>query len=144
MQYVSKQEYETRITRLSPKAGDIVYGREGSFGDAVILPKGYSFCLGQRTMLFRANQDYVNNVFLHRVLISPIIYKQAKDNSVSSTVSHINVKDIKRFLVPIPPLDIQNEFAQKIEAIEKQKVLVKRSIVETETLFNSRMDYWFN
>ena len=39
---------------------------------------------------------------------------------------------------------IQNHFAQKLEAIEKQKELVKRSIVETETLFNSRMDFWFN
>lgn len=47
-------------------------------------------------------------------------------------------------LLYLPPLDLQNEFAKKIEAIEKQKELVKRSIVETETLFNSRMDYWFN
>ena len=39
---------------------------------------------------------------------------------------------------------LATEFAQKIEAIEKQKELVKQSIVETETLFNSRMDYWFN
>ena len=44
----------------------------------------------------------------------------------------------------IPPIDLQNEFAKKVEAIEKQKELVKRSIAETETLFNSRMDYWFN
>ena len=44
----------------------------------------------------------------------------------------------------LPPLDLQNKFAQKIEAIEKQKALMKKSIVETETLFNSRMDYWFN
>ena len=49
-----------------------------------------------------------------------------------------------RIPIMLPPLDLQNEFAQKIEAIEKQKELVKRSIVETETLFNSRMDYWFN
>ncbi len=44
----------------------------------------------------------------------------------------------------IPPIDLQNTFAQKIEAIEKQKELIKKSIQETETLFNSRMDYWFN
>lgn len=144
MQYVSKQEYESRIARLTPKAGDIVYGREGSFGDAVILPEGYFFCLGQRTMLFRANPECVNNVFLHRVLISPIIFKQAKDNSVTSTVSHINVKDIKRFLIPVPPKDKQLQFARKIEAIEKQKELIRRSIDETSSLFNCRMSHWFN
>lgn len=44
----------------------------------------------------------------------------------------------------LPPIDLQNRFALIIAAIEKQKVLVKQSIVETETLFNSRMDFWFN
>lgn len=43
-----------------------------------------------------------------------------------------------------PPINLQQEFASKIEAIEKQKELIKQSIAETETLFNSRMDYYFN
>jgi type I restriction enzyme S subunit len=44
----------------------------------------------------------------------------------------------------LPPLSLQQEFASKIEAIEKQKELIKQSIAETEILFNSRMDYYFN
>ena len=44
----------------------------------------------------------------------------------------------------VPPLELQKQFASKIEAIEKQKELIKQSIQETETLFNSRMDYYFN
>lgn len=44
----------------------------------------------------------------------------------------------------MPPLALQQEFADKIEAIEKQKELIKKSISETETLFNVRMDYYFN
>ena len=46
--------------------------------------------------------------------------------------------------ITIPPLSLQQEFADKIEAIEKQKELIKKSISETETLFNARMDYYFN
>ena len=42
------------------------------------------------------------------------------------------------------PLALQQDFASKIEAIEKQKELIAQSIKETETLFNSRMDYYFN
>ena len=47
-------------------------------------------------------------------------------------------------IVYMPPLTLQQEFADKIEAIEKQKELIKQSITETEELFNSRMDYYFN
>ena len=51
---------------------------------------------------------------------------------------------IKNTKVLCPPLPLQQSFAQKIESIEKQKVLIKQSIAEVETLFNSRMDYYFN
>ena len=44
----------------------------------------------------------------------------------------------------VPPLALQQVFAKKIEAIEKQKELIKESIKESETLFNARMDYYFN
>lgn len=65
-------------------------------------------------------------------------------NAQAVAQPNINAKQYGSLRVVVPPLDLQNEFAQKVEAIEKQKELVKRSIVETETLFNSRMDFWFN
>jgi type I restriction enzyme S subunit len=55
-----------------------------------------------------------------------------------------NLSFIRSLPLIVPPLSLQQEFASKIEAIEKQKELLKQSIAETETLFNSRMDYYFN
>lgn len=43
-----------------------------------------------------------------------------------------------------PPLSLQQQFASKIEAIEKQKELIKQSLSEVQQLFDSRMDYYFN
>lgn len=61
-----------------------------------------------------------------------------------AAIPQINNKDIAPLKVCVPPLALQQEFASKIEAIEKQKELIKQSIAETETLFNSRMDFYFN
>ena len=58
--------------------------------------------------------------------------------------SSISIADLKTISIPTPPLALQQEFVDKIEAIEKQKELIKKSISETETLFNARMDYYFN
>ena len=58
--------------------------------------------------------------------------------------ANINSKELKAIPIPIPPLALQQEFASKIEAIEKQKALIKKSIEEVETLFDSRMDQYFN
>ena len=52
--------------------------------------------------------------------------------------------DIKNCKIGIPPLSFQQEFVAKIEAIESIKAKVRQSLKETEQLFNSRMDYYFN
>ena len=55
----------------------------------------------------------------------------------------INKGEFSNIIIPIPPLSLQHSFASKVEAIEKQKELIKQSIAETELLFNSRMQYYF-
>ena len=57
--------------------------------------------------------------------------------------SSMAISDLVKISICVPPLPLQQEFASKIEAIERQKSLIQQSIVETQTLFDSRMDYWF-
>ena len=56
----------------------------------------------------------------------------------------LSVKDLNPLDMIIPPLALQQEFTEKIQAIEAQKELVKKSIAETQQLLDSRMDYYFN
>lgn len=51
-----------------------------------------------------------------------------------------NLNNIEIFF---PSNTLIDSFAQKIEAIEKQKELINQSIKETQLLFDSRMDYYF-
>jgi type I restriction enzyme S subunit len=55
-----------------------------------------------------------------------------------------NLTFIRSLPIIKPPLPLQQQFASKIEAIERQKELIKQSIKEVETLFSSSMDYYFN
>ena len=83
------------------------------------------------------SSTYVANAIL-------LIRKVLETMANAPVVPIINKGEFSSVSIPFPPLDLQNEFAKKIEAIDQQKELVKRSIMETETLFNSRMDFWFN
>jgi len=56
---------------------------------------------------------------------------------------NINAKQYGGLAIPVPPLSLQQSFAQKIESIERQKELINQSIREAQTLFNSRMEYYF-
>ena len=64
-------------------------------------------------------------------------------SSQTATINQITVKMLADINVPLPPLPLQQSFAQKIEAIEQQKALIKQSIAEVETLFNARMQEYF-
>lgn len=144
MQYLEEDEYLIRIARLKPEAGDIVFGREGTIGDAVILPEGYHFSLGQRTMLLRVNKSLILNIFLHRTILSEWVKTQIRAVNVSSTVAHVNIKDFKQFNIPLPPKELQQTFAARIHQIEQQKSQVSSAIRDLETLLASRMQYWFD
>jgi type I restriction enzyme S subunit len=43
----------------------------------------------------------------------------------------------------LPPIELQQSFAAQIEAIEKQKALIRKSLDETRTLLAARMQYYF-
>lgn len=137
MQYLDEDEYNIRVARLTPMANDIVYAREGTYGNAVILPTGYNFSLGQRTMLFRANTQIVTPLFLLHFILSDYTYKQAKNKNNGSTVGHVNVADIKKFKINIPPLEQQNKFAKIVEHVEAQKQKNELVLEQMNNLFNS-------
>lgn len=143
MKYVGINEYQRRIKRLIPEAGDIVYAREGTYGDCVILPEGYHFCLGQRTMLFRPNYKLCNSEYLHAVLRSAAVKYQADMSNAGSTVPHVNVSDAKRFHFPLPPLPLQNAFATFVHEVDREKERIQRSAALLETLKRSLMQQYF-
>ena len=119
MQYVPLAEYEKRTARLVPKTDDLVYAREGSFGDAVLLPPRIKFCLGQRTMLFRFLKDMVLPRYMLFAIISPYVYGQAVALNVAGTtnVPHVNIGDAIRFTIPLPPLNEQRRIISLIETL---------------------------
>ncbi len=143
MRYVSDEEYEERVSRLRPEAGDIVYGREGTFGNAAVLPEGYKFCLGQRVMLLRPDYTKCTSEYLLHAVISDDVYRQAVGKNNASTVAHVNVKDVKQFKIPLPSFDKQNQFAEFVKQVDKSKVAVQKALDETKLLFDSLMQQYF-
>lgn len=61
-----------------------------------------------------------------------------------ATIEHLTGEKLNLVPVLLPPLALQQQFAEKIQAIEEQKVLVKKSIAETQQLLDSRMDFYFD
>lgn len=130
--------------------GDILMSHINSkayIGRAVVYHKvpGETIIHGMNLLRLIAESSLISPVFAEMFFKTDYFKEQiASIRKDAVNQSSVATGDLKALKVVLPPLDLQNGFAQKIEAIEKQKELVKQSIVETETLFNSRMDFWFN
>ena len=100
--------------------------------------------LNQRVCKFVFSDSRVSPLWFYH--FARTSYFKDKINTFSSKGMQPNVstKEIEGILTPIIPLALQQQFAEKIQAIEAQKELVKKSIAETQQLLASRMDYYFD
>ena len=62
----------------------------------------------------------------------------------TATINQITVRMLNNINVPVPPLNLQLEFAAKVKAIELTKDEINAQIAEMQTLLSSRMDYYFD
>ena len=85
--------------------------------------------------------EYLNNIFLYYYLL--ITLENIKALGCGATFKEVSKKAIYSYETILPPLDMQQSFAKKIEAIEKQKELINQSIKEVQLLFDAKMDYYF-
>lgn len=86
--------------------------------------------------------DNNNVIWLYFTLL--FMKEEALKNRHGARQKNLNLGYIKNFNIPVPPLPLQQQFASKIEAIEQMKSETKKALQEAETLFQARMDYWFN
>lgn len=82
-------------------------------------------------------KDEINVVYLKGV----IDCLKLKGQGVA--IPQLTIPMIKDNNIPIPPLPLQQAFAEKVEAIERQKELINQSIKDVQTLFDAKMDYYF-
>ena len=122
-------------------SGSLIFANCGvSLGFARIIT--FDGCIHDGWLAFDNISNDINKIFLLKSLNFCTQY--FRETAPDGTQPNLNTGIMKAFAQIIPPLTLQQEFADKIALIEKQKELIKQSITETEELFNSRMDYYFN
>ncbi len=120
--------------------GDLLFAWSASFGAFIWHGKKVIYHYHIWKVLF--DEKVLNKIYYQYLLNT--MTKSFMNDVHGIGMVHLTKVGMEQYMLPVPPLALQQQFASKIEAIEKQKELIKQSITEVETLFNSRMDYYFN
>jgi len=142
IKYISDELHLQLSKRVSPQRDDILLCKNGTYGICALVETDDVFDIYVSLALMRPKKEYCPR-FLVYAINNPITKEQFDKSIKGVGVPNLHLGEIKKAKIIIPPLHLQQLFAQKIEAIEKEKELIKQSIKETEELFNSRMDYYF-
>ncbi|MCF5878020.1 restriction endonuclease subunit S [Aeromonas veronii] len=114
--YVSEETYKARNNRLTPCTGDIVFAREGSVGESVVIPDGLRCCLGQRVMLFRPSAE-LNPHFLRLTISSQMALSVLLSLHKGIGAKHVNVSDMKSYVIALPPAIEQDRIVAKVDEL---------------------------
>ena len=116
---VSEETYQAWTQREVPQPGDLILAREAPIGNVAIVPPGLKVCLGQRTVLIRADRSAVNPQYLTYLLLGDEIQGKILSMSNGATVHHLNMKDIRELEMPqIPDPRIQGRIADTLSAYD--------------------------
>ena len=80
-----------------------------------MIPPGAELCLGQRMMLIRARNGFPP-AFLMNVLNSEFTLSRVRQLTSGSASPHLNVRDIKAFPIPVPPIAEARRIVAEVDA----------------------------
>lgn len=135
-EYISPKDYDSWMTRGLPKAGDVIFTTEAPMGEVAQLD-GSKVALAQRVLVLRGKENLLNNTFLREVLRTDPTKEQLRRRSTGSTVLGIRQKEFRKVTIPLPPLTLQQKFAEQIEELETIKSRARASLTELDALFAS-------
>ena len=110
-----------------------------ALGKCCLITKDDIYSLNQRICCFRG---FKGDSHFFKYMINRHPYFLSFDDGKGQT--NLRKKDVENCPIPLPPLPLQQQFAARIEAIERQKQQVSETIKDLETLLASRMQYWFD
>ena len=138
--FINKDKFES-LQRFEVKPHDFIMSCRGTIGRLYQLPENApKGIIHPSLMKIRIKEEFYNSAFFQFLLVKIVANESTNGNCVQMAIT---AKELGKKELPIPPLSLQQEFAEKVEAIERQKGLVRRSIEETQTMFDFTMDKYF-
>lgn len=137
--YITQEAIDNSATKLIP-AGNILFGTRVGVGKSSI--NDVALCINQDIVaIVGIDKNRFNVLFIKYVLDT---YQSYYDSiKKGATILGITGDDLKNTLIPVPPLELQNQFADFVKVVDKSKAVVQKALDQTQQLFDSLMQEYF-
>ena len=117
--YISPSEHDVLYKRCDPRRGDILIGRIGTLGKAVIVDTDVTFSLFVSVGLIRFDCNNTDPFFLRLVLNSPLVEQEFDRVKIGggTHTNKLNLGDLHTVALPLPPLAEQHRIVAKVDEL---------------------------
>lgn len=142
--FISKEHYEKlKVENGIPEIGDLLMPSICPDGRIFEVTESYPFYYKDGRVLWISNKNKkINSTYLKKYLKAEFATNYGKIAS-GTTFAELKIFALKSLLISFPPLTLQNEFAERVKAIEAQKTLAQQALQQSENLFNSLLQESF-
>ena len=143
-------EYDVNLEKYKLLPEDLLITLTGTvgkddYGNVLRLPQNYEFYyLNQRVAKLDITSELLDKTYLMYCLRQTNIKDMLIRNNRGIRQANISNNDIYNLQVKIPPIELQNQFAEIVDKIEKEKELLKQSLEQLETNFKALEQKAFN
>ena len=124
--FVSEEFYATlKDSDGIPKQGDVLVSATSTLGKCYIVKSGERFYFKDADVLRFRSKKNINPVFFVEQMKTQYIEKQIARTLGVTTVAHFTIKAAKTINMRLPDIDLQNQFADFVNQVNKSKLVIK-------------------
>ena len=120
----------------------IIYSKIRPNLNKVALPDFEGLCSADAYPIL-VKEEICNREYLGYTLRSKCFLDYILAFSNRTNMPKVNKNQVEGFRLPLPPMDLQNQFADFVRQVDKSKVAIQKSLDETKLLFDSLMQEYF-
>jgi type I restriction enzyme, S subunit len=141
-EFISVSDFDGWMRRGMPEPGDVVMTTEAPLGEIAQLDSR-KVALAQRLITLRGKPALLDNNFLKFAMQSEFIQQQLKARATGTTVLGIRQSELRRVLLPVPPLAEQNDIAKCLGSLDGRIDLNRRMNETLEEIARAIFKSWF-
>ncbi|MEA5465283.1 restriction endonuclease subunit S [Leptothoe sp. PORK10 BA2] len=138
------QSLSAQYKRTLLSGGEIVVSLVGTIGLCALVPPHFAGANVHRNLAVLVPCDELQPRFLLQYMVSDQFQRRIKETTKGGNQGLLNLGDLKRLPIPIPPLDLQCRFSTIVESVEQQKARMRTHLTELDALFASLQSRAFN
>lgn len=137
------EEGHNKNSKSIVKENDLLIVRSGAPGTACVVTEKYTGYNAIDIIIVHPDCEKINPYYLCYFTNMPHGKKQINEGTSGAAQQHFNVGKYNKLRLMLPPKELQDEFADLVHQIDKSKVAIKKSLDETQILFDSLMQKYF-